>query len=253
MGAHEQHGYYPPPRQQQHQHQHQPQQGGQYLPPPPNGYDYSLPPHPSNVPPQHHQHQLPMPPPLSLPPVGAPGTPGVLGFGGAPLPPPQSTIPFPLDPVRYWLLGQLEYYLSPQNMAQDFFLRQRMDARGWIPIPLLASFNRVKLLTHDTQLVRDVLSLSQHVQVRGGMVRMSAWESFVLPDAKPSTVEDQPLPAVYQAANMGFWEEGVGFGVGQESQEEFEEEEEEEDVVFVMGEEAARGGSWSPDRRSYTS
>ncbi|KAF8882173.1 hypothetical protein CPB84DRAFT_1625750, partial [Gymnopilus junonius] len=111
---------------------------------------------------------------------------------------PQSTIPFPLDPTRYWLLGQLEYYLSTQNMAQDFFLRQRMDARGWIPIPLIASFNRVKLFTHDTQLVRDVLALSQLVQVRGSMVRMGGWEQFVLPDAQPSTVEDQPLPLVYQ-------------------------------------------------------
>jgi len=43
-----------------------------------------------------------------------------------PLPVPLSTLSFPLDPTRYYLLGQLEYYLSPQNMAQDFFLRQRV-------------------------------------------------------------------------------------------------------------------------------
>lgn len=44
-----------------------------------------------------------------------------------PVPMPISPISFPLDPTRWYLLGQLEYYLSPQNMAQDFFLRQRVS------------------------------------------------------------------------------------------------------------------------------
>ena len=43
-----------------------------------------------------------------------------------PVPVPVTTISFPLDPTRWYLLGQLEYYLSPQNMAQDFFLRQQV-------------------------------------------------------------------------------------------------------------------------------
>jgi hypothetical protein len=45
-----------------------------------------------------------------------------------PLPAPVSVVQFPLDPVRWQLLGQLEYYLSPQNMASDFYLRQRVSA-----------------------------------------------------------------------------------------------------------------------------
>jgi hypothetical protein len=76
-----------------------------------------------------------------------------------------------------------------------------MDARGWIPISLIASFNRVKQLTMDVQFVKDVLTLSSLVQVRGSMVRMGGWERFVLPDAAPSSVEDQPLPHAYQ--NLG--------------------------------------------------
>ena len=43
-----------------------------------------------------------------------------------PVPVPVSPITQPLDPMRWYLLGQLEYYLSPQNLAQDFFLRQRV-------------------------------------------------------------------------------------------------------------------------------
>ena len=47
--------------------------------------------------------------------------------GVAPFPTPLSSLSFPLDPTRWYLLGQLEYYLSSQNLAQDFFLRQRVS------------------------------------------------------------------------------------------------------------------------------
>ena len=88
-----------------------------------------------------------------------------------------------------------------------------MDARGWIPIPLIASFNRVRQLTQDIQLVKDVLTLSSHVQVRGNMVRMGGWEQFVLPDAAPSTVEEQPLPPLYQnLTNYYYADDGNGRG-----------------------------------------
>ena len=35
---------------------------------------------------------------------------------------------YPVDVMHNCLLGQLEYYLSPQNMAQDFYLRQRVSS-----------------------------------------------------------------------------------------------------------------------------
>jgi len=66
-----------------------------------------------------------------------------------------------------------------------------MDTHGWIPIPLIASFNRVRQLTADVQLVREVLTLSSIVQVYGDMVRMGGWESFVLPGALVSGVGDE--------------------------------------------------------------
>lgn len=49
------------------------------------------------------------------------------GHVAPPMPMPMSQIGFPLDSTRYYLLGQLEYYLSPQNMAQDLFLRRRVS------------------------------------------------------------------------------------------------------------------------------
>jgi len=69
---------------------------------------------------------------IGLGPAGA-GVPGgvVGGMGvaapqGPPIPAPITNLPFVLDPTRYYLLGQLEYYLSHENMAQDFFLRKQV-------------------------------------------------------------------------------------------------------------------------------
>lgn len=50
-----------------------------------------------------------------------------------PLPVPQTPTSFPLDPMRYYLLGQLEYYLSAQNLAQDIFLRKQVRLVALIP------------------------------------------------------------------------------------------------------------------------
>lgn len=84
----------------------------------------------------------------------------------------------------------------------------------------------------DIQLVRDVLILSNMVQVKGESVRMGGWEQFVLPNATPSTVEedDQIHASPAQAES--------------EADEDVEDDEEEE-VVFVMD----RAEPWSPERR----
>ena len=88
-------------------HGYSPDQSVYFLPPPP--------PHPPSFGSYHpggyevYQYTSFSPPPALYPPV----------------PQPVSQLPFPLDHTRYYLLGQLEYYLSPQNMAQDFYLRQQ--------------------------------------------------------------------------------------------------------------------------------
>lgn len=67
---------------------------------------------------------VPQPPPPQ-PPVSGQPAPG--GHAVPPMPMPLSQLTFPLDGTRFYLLGQLEYYLSPQNMAQDFFLRKHVS------------------------------------------------------------------------------------------------------------------------------
>ena len=80
-----------------------------------------------------------------------------------------------------------------------------MDAKGWIHIPLIASFNRVKQLTRDVNLVKDVLSLSRLVEVNGDHVRMARgeWQQFVLPDAPKSTVEGDKVAAMHGGMENG--------------------------------------------------
>lgn len=119
-----------------------------------------------------------------------------------------------------------------------------MDSRGWIPISLLASFNRVRQLTPDPQVVRDVLALSQIVEMRDDCVRMGGgeWAQFVLPDAPVSIVE-------VRSGEVGHGEDrrrgpaGDADHVDEEGEAEEEEEEEEEDIEIVMDREVT-GQRW---------
>jgi la-related protein 1 len=119
-----------------------------------------------------------------------------------------------------------------------------MDSRGWIPISLLASFNRVRQLTLDPQLVREVLALSQIVEMWDDCVRMGGgeWAQFVLADAPVSTVEG--------TSGMGNGEEGRGGTAGEEEEGdhvdeegEVEDEDEEEEIEIVMDREVI-GQRW---------
>jgi la-related protein 1 len=66
------------------------------------------------------------PVPLSYPPP--PNASMTSSVSVHPVPRPLSNITYSADPTRFFLLGQLEYYLSAQNMASDLFLRQRVIA-----------------------------------------------------------------------------------------------------------------------------
>lgn len=51
-----------------------------------------------------------------------------------------------------------EYYFSLHNLERDFFLRRKMDAQGFLPISLIASFHRVQALTMDINIIVEVLA-----------------------------------------------------------------------------------------------
>lgn len=94
---------------------------GSYPPPPPppgpDGYymgqPYSLP-YPQYVPPPIPSY--PAPPVMDVLPA----------MRSAPVPMPVTVTSFPIDPTRWYLLGQLEYYFSVQNLRGDFWLRKQV-------------------------------------------------------------------------------------------------------------------------------
>lgn len=67
---------------------------------------------------------------------------------------------------------QIEYYFSEENLLRDFFLRRKMDAQGFLPITLIASFHRVQTLTTDMSLVIEAITESDKLDwVDGYKVR----------------------------------------------------------------------------------
>lgn len=112
-----------------------------------------------------------------------------------------------------------------------------MNPEGWISIPLLASFNRIRQLAPEPSLVRDVLTLSSTAEVSGEWVRMSGsqWEQFVLPPPTGSAPETAPPERA--PVQEGVEEDGNV------------EEEDDDDVEFVMSQEHGIQ-SWTSQRHS---
>ena len=82
---------------------------------------------------------------------------------------------------------QVEYYFSVENLCKDLFLRQRMDAEGWIPLPVIAGFNRIRMMTPEPAVVLEAIQGSAVVEVEavGGadghrLRKMSDWQSWVM-------------------------------------------------------------------------
>lgn len=64
------------------------------------------------------------------------------------------------------ILNSREYYFSEDNLQRDFFLRRKMDAEGYLPISLIASFHRVQALTQDVSLVIQALQQSPVLKMK---------------------------------------------------------------------------------------
>lgn len=58
-----------------------------------------------------------------------------------------------------------EYYFSEENLMKDLFLRRKMDAEGYLPVTLIASFHRVRALTTDINKVISAIQASKKLQL----------------------------------------------------------------------------------------
>ena len=57
------------------------------------------------------------------------------------------------------VLKQVEFYFGDSNYARDKFLQEqaKKEEQGWIPLETIMSFNRMKTLTQDADLIVKVL------------------------------------------------------------------------------------------------
>jgi la-related protein 1 len=88
------------------------------------------------------------------------------------------------ETLKLYILQQIEYYFSIDNLCKDLYLRSQMDTQGYVPISLIAGFNRVKGLTTDMGLIHSSLELSKLLEVKGDQMRKrEGWDIWVLPAA----------------------------------------------------------------------
>ncbi|MED6146225.1 hypothetical protein PIB30_032603 [Stylosanthes scabra] len=101
--------------------------------------------------------------------------------------PPQSLFYTGPDPQLHTrIVTQINYYFSNENLIKDTFLRQNMDDQGWVPITLIASFNKVMHLTDSIQVILDAVRTSSVVEVQGEKIRRrNDWRRWII----PSTVQ----------------------------------------------------------------
>ena len=111
--------------------------------------------------------------PVFYPPAayGMPGMPGMPGT--------------PIDKLQEAVRAQIEYYFSVGNLVRDLFLRSKMNGEGWIPIQVVASFNRVRMLTPNPAVVVSALLGSPVVEVSPDQLYLrprEGWDKWVLPE-----------------------------------------------------------------------
>ncbi|KAJ2546353.1 hypothetical protein EV175_005633 [Coemansia sp. RSA 1933] len=96
------------------------------------------------------------------------------------------------ESVKGYVKAQIEYYFSVDNLCKDIFFRTQMDSDGYVPLRLIAGFNRLKIATTDLDLVRGALDASEKVELSesGDRVRKRGdWATWLFPT--PEFVQQQ--------------------------------------------------------------
>uniref|UniRef100_A0A0K0EZ37 La-related protein 1 (inferred by orthology to a D. melanogaster protein) n=1 Tax=Strongyloides venezuelensis TaxID=75913 RepID=A0A0K0EZ37_STRVS len=91
--------------------------------------------------------------------------PSINHFTFFPLSPPDHGIPhygcpMSVEQIKNCILRQIEYYLSEENLVKDAFTLSKISEDGFISLPLLAGFPKVKKLTADYNLVVEAMKSS---------------------------------------------------------------------------------------------
>jgi hypothetical protein len=98
------------------------------------------------------------------------------------------------SPLRAMVIKQIEYYFSFENLIKDNYLRSCMDARGWVPISIIAKFNRVRSMTTNVHFILDALRSSNVVEVQGDKLRKREdWSNWLLPSGHNNSVSNTKI------------------------------------------------------------
>jgi la-related protein 1 len=107
----------------------------------------------------------------------------------------QTTGHFDYMPVAYYpdpqmlniIMTQLDYYFSIDNLCKDLFLRKQMDTQGFVFLPVICNFRRMRELTNDVMAIRAACAELPSIEFVVGddgyerVRRREGWEKFVLP------------------------------------------------------------------------
>lgn len=69
------------------------------------------------------------------------------------------------DMVRFELLKTMEYYFSAKNLGKDQYLISQMDADAFVAINEIAKFRKIKQLTSDLELIKDIIRQSTQLEL----------------------------------------------------------------------------------------
>lgn len=105
-------------------------------------------------------------------------------MSAAPVPAVVPAVSTQKDLQMAYLVGQVDYYFSVENLCKDTFLRKNMNDEGLVPINVIANFARVKILTTDLSLVAEACSQAPNIEVIGSKARAAInHHLWVFPEA----------------------------------------------------------------------
>ncbi len=65
---------------------------------------------------------------------------------------------------------QIEFYLSRENLQNDSYLVQQMDASLYVPVQVIASFPKIASLTRDMKVILKAMKTSKDNKVSASIL-----------------------------------------------------------------------------------
>ncbi|KAI7730348.1 hypothetical protein M8C21_025105 [Ambrosia artemisiifolia] len=123
--------------------------------------------------------------------------------------PPTTTTASPTltDELRHKIIKQVEYYLSDENLRTDKFLLKYLakDEEGYVPVAVIASFKKLKKLTHHKSLIVAALKESSLLTLSSNEKKVKRIHPFPLTeflDPELCTVLVENLPEDHTIENL---------------------------------------------------